>query len=83
MSQLRYTPGGVVCARCATTFCTFRRVGYSTMAVALSLAFGVDVVPPTQPAFSGIESARFRMLRVGGMPLVCSVRSFARCLFRC
>ena len=44
MSQLRYTPGGVVCARCATTFCTFRRVGYSAVAVALSLAFGVDVV---------------------------------------
>ena len=31
-------------------------------------SFGVNVVPPTQPAFSGIESARFRMLRVGGMP---------------
>ena len=41
--------------------------------VALCVRRGTDsrwrnVVPPTLPASCGIESARFRCLRVGGMP---------------
>ena len=53
--------------------------------VALCVRRGTDsrwrnVVPPTLPASCGIESARFRVLRVGGMPGRLLVRLLAVCL---
>ena len=64
---------------CAWGFVSFRSASLFVFVVGQILVRR-NVVPPTLPASCGIESARFRVLRVGGMPGRLLVRLLAVCL---